>query len=83
MITVFLSLCIVIVFMHFAHELEEKLSTTYNYPAIQTELEEPKAICYDKNTQTTCAVSTGWNDTCLSQKHYTDCWESFSFYSPK
>lgn len=44
MITVFLSLCTVIVFMNFAHELEEKLNTTYNYTAIQTELEEPKAI---------------------------------------
>lgn len=35
MITVFLSLCTVIVFMHFAHELEEKLSTMYNYTAVQ------------------------------------------------
>lgn len=41
MITVFFSLCIVIVFTHFAHELEEKLSTTYNYNAIETGLEEP------------------------------------------
>lgn len=28
--------------MHFAHESEEKLSTMYNYTAIQTELPEPK-----------------------------------------
>lgn len=41
MIIVFLCLCRVIVFMHFAHELEEKLSTMYNYTAIQTEPEEP------------------------------------------
>lgn len=32
---------LVIVFMHFAHELEKTSSTTYNYYAIQTELEEP------------------------------------------
>lgn len=42
MITVFLSLCIVIVFMYFEHEWEEKLSTKYNYTAIQIELEDPK-----------------------------------------
>lgn len=48
MITVFLSLCIVIVFMHFAHELEEKLSTMYNYTTIQTELEEPKLFAIIK-----------------------------------
>lgn len=57
MITAFFSLCIVIVFMHFAHELEEKLSTTYNYK---------------QNTQPPCSVSTVWNDTYLVQEHSTE-----------
>lgn len=70
MITVFFSLCRVIVFMHFAHELEEKLSSMYNYNVIQTELQEPKLFGIIKKTQTTCSVSTVWNDTWLSTKQY-------------
>lgn len=56
MITVFLCLWIVIVFMQFAHELEEKLSLVYNYTAIQTQPGEPKAICCDKNTNNLCKM---------------------------
>lgn len=52
MITVFLSSAL-IVFMHFAHELEEKLSTMYNYTTFQTEQQDPRLFAFNKNKQTT------------------------------
>lgn len=79
MITVFLFLCIVIVFMHFAHELEKKLSTMYNYTAIQTEQEDPKLFATVKTHKQTCLKRY------LSQKHNTEAalLRKPSFYSPK
>ncbi len=81
MITVFLSLCIVIVFMHFAHELEEKLSTMYNYTAIQTEQEDPNLFATIKTHK-----QLVWNATyhkniyTILKPHY---WKSFPFTLPK
>lgn len=82
MITVFLSLCIVIVFMHFAHELEEKLSTVYNYTAIQTELGEAKLFGIKKNTHSQLVaqfetIPVYYKNTTLKQHN----WETLSFHS--
>lgn len=83
MITVFLSLCIVIVFMHFCTWIGREVEHRVQLHSYSNWAEEPKAIFCDKNRQTTCGVSTGWNHTCLSREHNVDYWKSFSFNSPK
>lgn len=78
MITVFLSLHIVILFMHFATWIGEAEHHVQLRSNSEKGARTTTAICYNKTAQRTCNASTVWNDTRLSQKTPWSCnWKLF------